>query len=160
MHQNKNCIIDTEPLVLYILWLININLVWKFQKLKGYNYQDFFELHNFISKYENICVSSQVWNEFSHHTLESKLFDQDKTKLIYFLREWKIWDTYIKLKNVLLNEGVYYFWFADISCYELAKDLNSLVITSDWQFADFLNSNWIESYKFRPILWFNDSSLN
>ena len=159
MHQNKNCIIDTEPLVLYILGQINPNLIGSFQKLKAYTIGNFNELTSFISKYESIYVTSYVWNEFSHHTLEHSLDDIDKKNLVVFLKTGRIGDICIKLNTIISNSRVYDLWFADISCYELAQDLDAPVITSDWKFTDFLRSNWVESYKFRAIVWFNEGAL-
>lgn len=163
MSQNKICIIDTEPLILYILWKININLVWNFQRIKWYTKNNFFELNNFISKYKDIYVTSHVRNEFSHHTLEWKeifrLQDTDKKELISFLTTCEIWDCHIKVNEVILDNWVYRFWFADISCLKLSQETNAPIITSDWEFADYLIGCWIKAHKFRPIVWFENPNI-
>lgn len=60
-------VIDTEPLVLYIVGMININFINQSRKTSIYNKSDFKLLQEVIGDASKLLVPPNVWTETDNH---------------------------------------------------------------------------------------------
>ena len=147
---NKKIFLDTAPLTLLLIGLIDENYVEKYQGTKQFSKQNFSELSEALVG-QKIFTTPHVLTEVSHFTFENRIRDEYKKPLSAIIKKL-ITEKYIAFKDILSNNYHFYFGFADISLWEASK--NDIIITSDKPLADKLKENGGNVLKFIPQIGF------
>jgi len=138
-------VIDTNALLVYIIGLIDVNLVGKTRRDSLYDKDDFYYLAKVIQSPENICVVPNIWTELDN-LLNQEIKFNYKYQYFTILKEVisKSSEKYLATRDIFgdfqefVDLGV-----TDSAILTLAKDCK-LLITADSKLADYAKSNGIK----------------
>lgn len=147
-------IIDTNLLILFLVGKFDESFIEKCELLKGYYcIKDYNLLCQIIKRFKKIVITPHIITELSN--LSKKEF-RDQSLLSYFsvfinlCKESFLEENNVNLKDILEVDLVIVadFGFTDVAIYQLSKNGNFAVITSDGRFSARFN-------KEIPIIEFN-----
>lgn len=132
----KNIIIDTIPLMLFLIGLYNPEHISKFKRLSCYKYTstDFEILKHFLINVNTITITPGVLSEVSNF-LENDDHFAEILKENYTLLD-KLYEKHISKDNILKSVHVSNFGFTDTSILIAAKEHNLGVLTRDYKLAN------------------------
>ncbi|MCZ7399519.1 MAG: hypothetical protein O8C62_07550 [Candidatus Methanoperedens sp.] len=135
----KVIVIDTIPLLLFLIGAYDKTLISTFKRLKTYNYtfEDFTILKEFLLHTNKIIVTPGVLSEVSNYAYELEHFsDLLETNIHFFLMF--VEEFYVS-KNIILasKDELFKFGFTDTSLIIAAKTNDGEILTRDYKLSQY-----------------------
>ena len=134
----KVIVIDTIPLLLFLIGAYDKNLILTFKRLKSYRYtfEDFTILKEFLFRTKVIVVTPGVLSEVSNFAFECGHFSDLLEKNIKYLMSMK--EFYVS-KEIIIesNEELFKFGFTDTSLIIAAKNNAGEILTRDYGLSQY-----------------------
>ncbi|CAG0974051.1 MAG: hypothetical protein MPEBLZ_02271 [Candidatus Methanoperedens nitroreducens] len=134
----KVIVIDTIPLLLFLIGAYDQNLILTFKRLKTYKYtfEDFTILKEFLFRTKVIVVTPGVLSEVSNFAFECGHFSDLLEKNIKYLMSMK--EFYVS-KEIIFesNEELFKFGFTDTSLIIAAKNNVGEILTRDYGLSQY-----------------------
>lgn len=150
----QKVVIDTIPLLLFLIGGYDEKLISDFKRLKSYHYsiKDFATLQHFLSHTKNIIVTPGVLSEVSNFAeqLKNDRFSELINKNIGFLKFTN--EIYIEKDNILESNEVFKFGFTDTSILLAAKKNNGEILTRDYKLYNYCHNLGVNAYFLEHIL--------
>jgi len=134
----KVIIIDTIPLLLFLIGAYDPNLILTFKRLKTYKYtfEDFTILKEFLFRAKVIVVTPGVLSEVSNYAFECGNFPDLLEKNIKYLMSMK--EFYVSKEIIIgLKEEMFKFGFTDSSLIIAAKNNAGEILTRDYGLSQY-----------------------
>lgn len=151
---SKNVIIDTIPLLLFLVGNYDVKLLSTFKKIKTYRYteKDFRIFRQYLAYAETITVTPGVLSEVSNFAAQLK---QDKframlKKNIEILENAE--EVYISKRSIIESDEIFKFGFTDTSLILAAKDHGGQILTRDYKLCQYCQSLGISARNIEEIL--------
>lgn len=137
----KNIVIDTIPLLLFLVGTYDTKLISEFKRTNAYVTDDFKILRQFLVYTKIISVTPGVLSEVSNFVEELKdnLFSELLKRNIAVLK--KMNELHIPKDNILESKEVYKFGFTDTSIFLAAKNNSAVILTGErplWSYCQNL----------------------
>lgn len=144
-------VIDTEPLILYVVGMINKNYIGQSRKTSIYNRLDFELLQNAIGNISNLLVPPNVWTETDNHL--NNIVGQYNFIYYELLKNFIANSTekYIKTNNIINESTFSLLGITDTILLKLAKTTGNL-ITADSKLSNYARSNGINVYDLKEVV--------
>ena len=150
----QKVVIDTIPLLLFLIGGYDEKLISEFKRLKSYHYsvKDFKTLQNFLSHSRNIIVTPGVLCEVSNYAeqLANDRFSELINTNIKFLKYTN--EIYIKKDTILESNQIFKFGFTDTSILFAAKKNNGGILTKDYKLYNYCKNFGVHAYFLDTIL--------
>jgi hypothetical protein len=150
----KDIVIDTIPLLLFLVGTYDANLINGFKRLNQYEYtiKDFKILQYFLTSSKSIVVTPGVLSEISNFAekLENDGFSKMLKKNSSMLRRIK--EIYIKKEDILDSNHVFKFGFTDTSLILAAKIHNGEILSRDYKLFNYCQSLGIKAWILEKII--------
>lgn len=155
----KGIILDTKPLVLYVIGSLNQNRIRSFKKTKEFTVQEFTDLVNFLGNFERYYITPYILAEFSHHTIEQKsLDDSEKREIAKLILKWhkngNLIEDFQPFDKVFKYNKISVVGSSDSSLLTVNLDSRIPILTSDGPFADIAIKSGRHAIKFIPTIGF------
>lgn len=151
----KIIVIDTIPLLLFLIGTYDTNLISKFKRLKTYNYsvKNFTILKQFLAHAQIIIVTPGVLCEVSNFAANLKV-----NRFSEFLKEnsenfKNMEESYIPKKIILESEEVFQFGFTDTSLIIAAKNNGGEILTGDFPLSRYCQNLGVGAQYLNDIFW-------
>lgn len=150
----QKVVIDTIPLLLFLIGGYDTKLISEFKRLKSYHYsvKDFKTLQNFLSYSKNVIVTPGVLCEVSNYAeqLANDRFSELINKNINFLKFTT--EIHIHKDNILESNQIFKFGFTDTSILFAAKKNNGNILTKDYKLYNYCKKFSIDAYFLDTVL--------
>lgn len=148
----KNIVIDTIPLLLFLVGTYDTKLISAFKRTNAYAAEDFKILRQFLAYAKRITVTPGVLSEVSNYAeeLKDKRFSELIKKNIAILKKMK--ELYISKENILESNEVYKFGFTDTSIFLAAKNNSAVILTGERPLWSYCQNLGIEIHHLDDIL--------
>jgi len=144
-------VIDTEPLVLYVVGMINVNYIGQSRKTSIYNKLDFELLQAEIGDTSKLLVPPNVWTETDNHL--NNIVGQYNYVYYELLKNFVINSTekYIKTNKIIKDSTFSLLGVTDTVLLRLAKKTGNL-ITADSGLSNYARSIGINVYDLKEVV--------
>lgn len=134
----KVIVIDTIPLLLFLIGAYDKNLILTFKRLNTYRYtfEDFTILKEFLIRTNVIVVTPGVLSEVSNFAFEYEHFSDLLEKNMKYLMLMK---EFYAPKEIILEskEELFKFGFTDASLIIAAKNNGGKILTRDYELSQY-----------------------
>lgn len=144
-------VIDTEPLILYVVGMINVNYINRIKKTSIYSKLDFDLLQAYIGNTSQLLVPPNVWTETDNHL--NDIIGNYNYVYYELLKNFILGSTekYVRT-NKLINDSTFsILGITDTVLLRLAKKTGTL-ITGDSQLSNYATSIGINVYDTKEVL--------
>lgn len=134
----KVIVIDTIPLLLFLIGAYDKNLILTFKRLNtyGYTYEDFRILKEFLIRTDVIVVTPGVLSEVSNFAFGCEHFSDLLEKNMKYLMLMK--ESYAPKEIILESkEELFKFGFTDASLIIAAKNNGGEILTRDYRLSQY-----------------------
>lgn len=150
----KVIVIDTIPLLLFLIGSYDKNLISSFKRIKTYKYtiEDFTILREFLIQTKEIMVTPGVLSEVSNYAYELEHFSDFLERNIQYLIAMN--EFYVSKQIILESkEELFKFGFTDASLIIAAKNNGGEILTRDYRLSQYCQKKLnIGAYNLEDIL--------